>query len=295
MGRITKPHNLLLTAGLALSVIALQSHSSLATTKDIYRYHGLKSAQGLEAKDGIFQDFSETSDNLGKIWADPDAIEHQGSQPSWVKGIVNRTGIQPHLTIEFARQGYGANLAISPKNRTPEIIPTDAVLQFEARSNEPACMGLRFMDRDGEIWTYGPKVLEYDRLCVDPNNQWTHFSIPIAAQHPNWLKFPHSGNIDLGNDSLEAEMVAMLSLELGLAGGDYLAPGRASLDIRNIQIQSDPKAHLPTPEATTTIQTTITPKNTAKEIPVVEETQSLESLILNLLKLQAGNDSFELD
>ena len=244
--RITRP---LLLAGITLGAVFLSIPSSLATTKDIYRYHGLKPARGLDAEDGIFQDFSQTSDNLGKIWADPDAMEHQGSDNSWVKGTVNRTGLQPHLTIEFARQGYGANLAISPRARTPEKLPPNAVLEFEARSQDPACMGLRFMDRDGEIWSYGPKPLEYDRLCVDPDNQWTHFTIPIAPEHPNWLKFPHSGNIDLGNDSLEAEMMAMLSLELGLAGGDYLAPGSASLDIRSLKITSDPKAHLPSGKA----------------------------------------------
>lgn len=249
MGRIYSLTHPLVFTGITLGAVLLSSHSSLATTQDIYRYHGLKPARGLDAEDGIFQDFSQTSDNLGKIWADPDALEHQGSDSSWVKGTVNRIGLQPHLTIEFARQGYGANLAISPRARTPEKLPQNAVLEFELRSPDAVCIGLRVMDRDGEIWSYGPKTLEYDRLCVEPNNQWTRFAIPIAPEHPNWLKFPHSGNIDLGNDSLEAEMIAMLTLELGLAGGDYLAPGTASLDIRSIKVTSDPEAHLLSGEA----------------------------------------------
>lgn len=56
--------------------------SAQTTPQDIYRYHGLKPAQGPGSQDSIFQDFAIKTDNLAKIWADPDAEAHDGLQKS---------------------------------------------------------------------------------------------------------------------------------------------------------------------------------------------------------------------
>ncbi len=230
--------------GFAIASTLLPQASVVATTHNIYRFHGLKPARGLDAEDGIFQDFSRSSDNLAQIWADPDATVHEGTDVSWVRGRIQRPLAQkPYLTIDFTRQGYGANLTITPSKLIPEKLPESAVIRFEARSADATCIGLRMMDRDGEIWSYGEKVLEYERLCLEPNQEWTTLTVPIGPRHTDWQKFPHGGNVDLGNSELEAELIALLSLELGLAGGDYLAPGQASLDVRDIRVVSDPSVH----------------------------------------------------
>ena len=204
---------------------------------DVYRYHGLKPAEGEEASDGIYQDFSLETATVGKFWADPDAKHHNGHDFSWVKSYVNRYQPQPYLTIEFARHGHGTNVSIVPKNLIPEKLPETAQLTFEARSQSPVCVGLRFMDRDGEIWAYGIAPLAYKRLCVEPGQQWTKVTVPLRANHLDWFKFQHSGNVDLGNQIMEASLIAGLQFELGLAGEYYFTPGTASLDLRNIKVE----------------------------------------------------------
>ena len=206
-------------------------------TTNIYRYHGLKAAEGKEASDGIYQDFARESATVGKLWADPDARSHEGNEFSWVKSYVNRYQSKPHLTVEFARHGYGTNLSIVPKNLIPERLPETAQLTFEARSQAPVCFGLRFMDRDGEVWGYGKAPLDYQRLCIKPGQKWTKFTIPLAANHPDWFKFKYSGNVGLGNQVMEASLIAGLQFELGLAGEDYFTPGTATFDLREIKVK----------------------------------------------------------
>ena len=204
----------------------------------IYRYHGLKSATGEEASNGIYQDFSIETATVGKAWADPDAKAHDGKDFSWVKSHINRNQPKPYLTVEFARHGYGTSVSIVPKNLIPEILPGTAQLTFEARSLAPVCLGIRFMDRDGEIWAYGTAPLDYERLCVEPGQQWTKVTVPLKANHPDWFKFEHSGNVDLGNQIMEANLIAGLDLELGLTGEYYFTPGTASLDLRDIKVEA---------------------------------------------------------
>ncbi|MBT9311943.1 hypothetical protein [Leptothoe kymatousa] len=203
---------------------------------DVYRYHGLKPATGDEASDGIYQDFSRGTATVGKFWADPDAKLHDGNDFSWVKSHVNRYQPKPYLTVEFARHGHGTSVSVVPKNLVPEKLPKTAQITFEARSSSPVCVGLRFMDRDGEIWAHGVPPLEYERLCVEPGQQWTKISVPIAANHPNWFKFQHSGNVELGNQIMEADLIAGLQFEVGLTGEYYFSPGTASFDLREITI-----------------------------------------------------------
>lgn len=206
-------------------------------TVDIYRYHGLKPAEGQEASDSIYQDFALDSSSVGKLWADPDAKSHGGNDFSWVKSYVNRYQSEPYLTVEFARYGHGANLSIAPKNLIPETLPETAQLTFEARSQAPVCLGIRFMDRDGEVWGYGAAPLDYKRLCVEPGQQWTKFTVPLKSNHPDWFKFQHSGNVDLGNQVMEASLMAGLEFELGLVGESYFTPGTASFDLREIKVE----------------------------------------------------------
>lgn len=206
-------------------------------TVDIYRYHGLKAAEGKEASDGLYQDFSLETPTVGKSWADPDAKSHEGGDFSWVQAHVNRAQSNPYLTVDFARHGYGTSVSIVPKNLIPEKLPETAQLTFEARSSDSVCLGIRFMDRDGEIWAYGTAPLDYERLCVEPGQQWTKFTVPLKANHPDWFKFEHSGNIELGNKVMEADLMAGLDLELGLTGEYYFTPGTASLDLREIKVE----------------------------------------------------------
>lgn len=228
--------SLLIMGGLPSSSFA---QLSTQKTLDIYRYHGLKPAIGQASKDGIFQDFKLQSDNLAKIWADPDAEQHEGLDNSWVKSFIDRQGTLPHLSIQFSREGYGANISIAPKRLIPERLPKQSLLTFEARSSDPVCIGLRLMERDGEVWGYGNPGLEYQPLCVSSNQEWTTFKAPLSAQHPGWFHFPHSGNVDLGNQTLDADILALVTLELGLKGDGHLIPGQAVLDIRNIRVQPD--------------------------------------------------------
>lgn len=224
---------------LILTSLFLSSPLAANASEEIYRYHGLKLAEGEESLDGIYQDFSQDSATVGKLWADPDARSHDGSDYSWVKSHVNRYQKNPFLSVEFARHGYGVNLSIIPQNLVPELLPERSVLMFEARSNDPVCFGLRYMDRDGELWGYGIKPLNYNRLCVEPGKKWTRFRLPIESNHPDWFKFIYSGNVDLGNNEMEADLIAGLQFELGLSGEDYFLPGTATFDLRNIRVKKD--------------------------------------------------------
>ncbi|MFG6101177.1 hypothetical protein U2F10_02915 [Leptothoe sp. EHU-05/26/07-4] len=218
-------------------VTTSQKELAVEPNTDIYRYHGLEPAEGKEASNGIYQDFSLETATVGKLWADPDAKNHEGEDFSWVQAYVNRDQASPHLTVDFARHGYGTSVSIVPKNRVPEKIPGTARLTFEARSSGSVCLGIRFMDRDGEIWVYGTAPLNYKRLCVEPGEQWTKFTVPLTSNHPDWFKFKHSGNVDLGNQVMEASLMAGLEFELGLAGEYYFSPGPASFDLRDINVE----------------------------------------------------------
>ena len=213
---------------------------AFAAEKDVYRYHGLKKATGSESKDGVFQDFELDNENVGQTWADPDAVTRNSADFSWVRAHINRDQEQPHLTIEFSRQGYGASLAVMPKNKVPEKIPKSGQITFEMRSRFPACVGMRIMERDGEVWGYGAPPLEYQQLCVDPDNEWQRFEIPIVKKSESWFRFKHSGNTDLGNKDFDADLVAALSFELGLEGKHYFRAGLAELDVRDIRVLKAP-------------------------------------------------------
>ena len=221
----------------SLNTTSLNTPSQHETDAEIYRYHGLKAAEGPETLDGIYQDFSLEGDTVGKLWADPDAKSHEGEDFSWVQAHVNRSQSSPYLTVEFARHGYGTNMSVVPKNLIPETLPETAQLTFEVRSQDPVCVGIRFMDRDGELWAYGIAPLDYKRLCVEPGQQWTKFTVPLTPNRQDWFKFEYSGNVDLGNQFMEASLMAGLEFELGLAGDYYFTSGAASFDLREIKVE----------------------------------------------------------
>jgi len=221
-----------------LTVAGAFTAPAAGASPDVYRYHGLKEAKGADASDGIYQDFSRTNENVGKTWADPDATLHRGTGHSSVLAYIDRDSDTPHLTIEFDRQGYGANLGVIPLGLVPEKLPKKAEITFEMRSESAACVGVRMMERDGEIWGFGPKPLEYTRLCVVPGADWRRFRVPLSAGDTRWFQFVHAGNHELGNDQFEADLLASLGFELGLAGKAYFSPGRAKLDLRDIRVVS---------------------------------------------------------
>ena len=210
-----------------------------ATDIDIYRYHGLQAIDPVASRDGVYQDFSHDGDNLGKMWSDPDGPLHGSTDSGWVRARVIRSEARPFMRLEFARMGYGVNTGISPLRKIPELIPRDGHLQFEARSSNGACAGLRYMDRDGEIWGYGKAGLRYNRICLPPRSQWTRFRINLTDP-ALWFKFKYDGNTELGNNRLDAQLLATLSLELGAHSNSHLASGSATLDIRDIRVTAGP-------------------------------------------------------
>ncbi|MEM7250721.1 MAG: hypothetical protein AAF493_04825 [Pseudomonadota bacterium] len=210
---------------------------SPADAVDVYRYHGLKAATSEAARDGVYQDFTLDADNLGKLWTDPDGQLHGSNDSGWIRARVVRNESEPFLRLEFAREGYGVNAGVSPRERVPELIPANGMLLFEARSSTGACTGIRMMDRDGEIWGFGAKGLKYQRICLPEGSEWVRFVVPLKDR-PQWFQFPHSGNAELGNNEMEADMVAMLSFELGTHNETHLGRGVGTLDIRNIRVTS---------------------------------------------------------
>ncbi len=220
--------------------------ASVEPHTEIYRYHGLKLVTEGPSTDGIYQDFSHDNDNVGKMWGDADALTRGAERPSWVRSRVVRGVSMPFLRVEFSREGYGANIGITPKSRYPEVVPNNGHLHFEMRAASPVCVGVRIMERDGEIWGYGPAPLEYTMHCVGQNKGWTAFS--VALNDPtSWFKFQYSGNVELGNARFDGDIVAALSFELGLGADGHLGPGTASLDVRDLHISasaSPPNANL---------------------------------------------------
>ncbi|CAA6801091.1 MAG: Unknown protein, partial [uncultured Thiotrichaceae bacterium] len=148
----------------------------------IYLYQGYKEAVGEKATDGIFQDFSTDSGNLGYIWSDSDATLHNSDDNGWIKGHVVRDENDPFLRVSFNRQGYGGSITIVPVEKTPEAIPANgAYLRIPLRTSKGACLGLRIKEADNEIWAYGPKINEYSRLCIKPDLNWRYFEIPLST------------------------------------------------------------------------------------------------------------------
>ena len=191
MRSITIPALLLFLSGCASTGIPIN---------EVYRIHGLKAPEGPGAVDGIYQDFNLHNDNVGVIWLDPDAEFRGASELAEVKPwMVRQAGDEPYLRIQFSRQGHGTNLMIPPKNKTPEIIPNNSYLKFTLRSDYKACVGIRVKEKDGEIWLYGKKKLDYDRFCTEADGQWQSFQVPLTAG--TWVRFPHDGNIAFGNNA----------------------------------------------------------------------------------------------
>ncbi len=219
--------------GLLVSVVA---H---AQSSEVYRYHGLKVAEGPAAVDGVYNNFTADGYSVGLMWADADARQHKSADHSWVRAhVVRRDADKPFLRVHFVREGYGANIGVVPMGKVPERVPGNgAIVSFSLRSHIEVCAGVRLMEGDGEIWGYGPKLLDYNRLCVAPKDGWRQFEIPMAAGDNNWFKFIYSGNTDLGNGELDADLLASLSFELGLDAKHHLGNGEGVLDIGAITVR----------------------------------------------------------
>lgn len=216
--------------------------AACASNPPVYQYQGLKPATGAASTDGIFQDFSSDADTLARIWADPDATMHKGKSQAWARARIDRTAEPAHLSVDFERTGYGVSIELAPTQKTPERIPEDAKLVVELRSQQNACVGLRFMEGDGEVWGYGKAPLDYKRLCVSGSGEWQSFELPLSAEH--WFPFIYGGNVNLGNKVFDRDIVAMMSFELGLDGDYYFSPGEATIDIRQIRLIGGSPAEL---------------------------------------------------
>lgn len=207
----------------------------------IYRYQGYKEATGELATDGIFQDFSTDSGNLGYIWSDSDATMHDSDDNGWIKGHVVRNESAPFLRIEFNRQGYGGSTTIVPVSSTPEVIPANGgYIKIPLRTSSGACLGVRIKEADNEIWAYGPKLNEYNRLCLKPDLSWQYFELPISRESQDWYKFPYSGNLYFGTNTLEAEVLVQVTFEIGPGDEYYFGIGEGNIDIGSITLSAKP-------------------------------------------------------
>ena len=63
------------------------------------------------------------------------------------------------------------------------------------------------------------------------------FTVDVWAD--NWFQFIYGGNTNLGNKTFDRDLIAMMSMELGLDGEHYFRPGEARLDIRKIRLISE--------------------------------------------------------
>lgn len=226
----------ILVVGLVIFLSACATTTSIPIN-EVYKLNRLKEPVGEFANDGIFQDFSHDNGNLASIWLDTDAKSHGGSDLAAVKPwVVRDDGDSPYFRIHYSRQGYGINLKIGPKERTPEVINEGSILAITMRSHDKACVGVRIQEQDGEVWFYGKAELKYQRLCTDDNGEWQTFTVPLTDK--GWVRFPYNGNIVFGNNEREYDSLISLSLELGLDGTYYFASGETSLDIREITVKN---------------------------------------------------------
>jgi len=214
--------------------------SACSSTPQVYQLMGLQPATGPVSEDGVFQDFSSDTDTLARIWTDPDALMHEGKSSPWARVNIDRSAEMAHLSVDFNRTGYGVSIEVAPNSKTPERIKQGANLVVDLKSKQTACVGLRIMEADGEIWAYGKPPLDYQRLCLSGEDQWQTFELPLTAQH--WFKFIYGGNTNHGNQQFDGDLIAMMSFELGLDGTHYFAPGEATIDIRQIRLLAGSEA-----------------------------------------------------
>ena len=229
--------NRLQLPGLALALAALTGCVSNGVPQDqVYRLFGMEEANDVHSRDGIFQDFSYDNGNLGRLWLDTDALQHQGTSKAFVQPWVERsTEEQPFLRVVYDRQGYGTNIAIAAKDNRPEHIDAQSVLAITMRSESDACVGVRVQEADGEIWLYGKEQLDYIQQCVEAGAGWTTFELPLGDE--SWVRFPYTGNVHLGNNERELALITAVSLEIGSQGKWYLKPGENTLDVKSILIK----------------------------------------------------------
>lgn len=225
-----------MSKGFVYALIVVGYLQGCASSPEVYRWQGLKSAVGPQATDGIFQDFQSDVDTVAGIWTDPDALSHKSQQMAQVRVNIAREEAIPYLNVSFTRAGYGTSVRIAPKAKVPERISANSNIVFDMRSKQAACVGLRVMDYDGEEWGYGDLPLDYSRLCINAKDRWESFVVPVDVNE--WFKFSHGGNVDLGNNRFDHQVIAMLTFELGLSGKYYLSPGEAEIGIRNIRVKT---------------------------------------------------------
>lgn len=221
-----------------LPLIAVLSACSLkpVSVSNVYQLYGQHPAEGPEAEDGVFQDFTFHNENLAHVWIDTDAVEHEGDERASLQPWIDRQNPdEPFLRVVYDRQGYGVNMTIGPYRSRPELIPDEAKLVVTMRSKSDACVGIRIQEGDGEVWFYGKPALDYFRQCVEPGDAWNTIEIPLSSGR--WSSFPYAGNLYLGNKQRDFDVLTAVTFELGSWGQYYFHSGQNTLDIKSIEVR----------------------------------------------------------
>lgn len=209
-----------------------------------YLFHGLKK-EIIKSDDTsmIFQDFSLYRDDVGLLWADANAEYHDGKGQSYIKAHTAKDAFPnpTYLVIEFDRQGFGCNIMIRPKDNIPLAVENFSALVFDMRSTDEVCLGVRVMEGDGEIWEYSTAPGAYFLHCNEqPYGVWQPKKV-FLKDDKKWVKFRYDGNMVLGNNTHDNDIVALVYFEVGRSSTSkdprYLGSGQGIVDIRNIRLE----------------------------------------------------------
>lgn len=206
---------------------------------DVYLYYGINADDKEKSYDGIFNDFESSNGSLSGIWWDIYS-ERQSSQEladvsvkvDWVDDIAKQA-----FKISFNRQGYGANITVNPDGGYAENIVDDKhSLSFKLKGEKDVCVGIRYMESDGEFWMYGTKLNEYIQFCPKGSDEWVTHHVDLDSKQ--WVFFPYSGNLNLGNKKREKRRVVKVVFEVGKNGNFTLKKGEGQLYLDDIRLAS---------------------------------------------------------
>lgn len=213
--------------------------SACQANNDIYLYYGINEDDSEKSFDGIFNDFESSNGSLSGIWWDIYS-ERQSSQAlaavtakvDWVDDTANQA-----FKVRFNRQGYGANITVNPDGGYAEnIVDSRHYLSFKIKGQDDTCVGLRYMESDGEFWMYGTKLNEYIQFCPSSEDEWVDHKVDLDSK--KWIFFPYSGNLNLGNKQRERKRVVKVVFEVGKNGNFTLKKGEGEILIDDIRLVS---------------------------------------------------------